>query len=75
MNVGQNNKNRIENGLNACARGYKKLKLHPPLLYSCHSFGHLYKLVLGHLNNECEKSYQKLSFVFAHDIKTLEGYT
>ena len=64
----------MENGLNACARGYKRLKLHPTLIYSCHSFGRLYKLVLGHLNNEYEKSYKKLAFVFAHDIKTFEGY-
>ena len=63
----------MENGLNACARGYKRLKLHPTLIYSCHSFGRLYKLVLGHLSND-EKSYEKFAFVFAHDIKTFKGY-
>ena len=29
-------------------KGYKRLKLHHTLIYSCHSFGHLYKLVLRH---------------------------
>ena len=29
-----------------------RLKIHPTLIYSCHSFGRLYKLVLGHLNNQ-----------------------
>ena len=43
----------MENGLNACARGYKRLKVHPTFIYSCHSFGRLYKLVLEHLNNQC----------------------
>ena len=61
----------MENGLNACARGYKRLKVHLTYIYSCHSFGRLYTLVLGH---GYEKSYQKLAFVFAHDIKTFEGY-
>ena len=60
--------------INAYARGYKRLKLHPTLIYSYHSYGRLYKLVLGHLNNEYEKSYQKRAFMFAHDIKTFEGY-
>ena len=63
---------RMENGLNACARGYKRLKVHPTFIYSCHSFWRLYKLVLGHAY---EKSYQNLALVFAHDIKTFEGYT
>ena len=31
--------------------GYKRLKVHPTFIYSCHSFGRLYKLVIGHLNN------------------------
>ena len=39
---------RMENGLNACARGYKRLKVHSTFIYSCHSFVRLYKLVLGH---------------------------
>ena len=56
---------------NACARGYKRLKVHPTFIYSCHSFGRLHKLVLAHAY---EKSYQKLAFVFAHDVKTFEGY-
>ena len=30
---------RMIKGLNACARGYKRLKLHPTLIYSCHFFG------------------------------------
>ena len=34
----------------------------------------LFCLLLGHLNNEYEKSYKKLAFVFAYDIKTFEGY-
>ena len=45
---------------------YKGLELHPTLMYSCHSFGRLYKLVLGHVNNEYEKSYKK-------DIKNLRS--
>ena len=50
MNVGQIQKKiRIENGLNACARGYKRLKIQHTFIYSCHSFGRLYKLVLGHV--------------------------
>ena len=36
----------------ACASGYKRLKAHPAFVYSCHSFGCLYKLVIGHLNNQ-----------------------
>ena len=61
----------MENGLNACTRGHKRLKVHPTFIYSCYSFGRLYKLVLGHAY---QKPYQKLTFVLAHDIKTFKGY-
>ena len=32
-----------ENGRKACASGYKRLKVHPAFVYSCHFFGRLHK--------------------------------
>ena len=55
----------MENGLNACARGHKRLKSQPILIYSCHSFGCLYKLT-NHIKN--------LHLCLPNDIKTFESY-
>ena len=52
-----------------------RLKIHPTLIYSYHSFGRLYKLVLGHLNNQWVWEVISKTCVRVWPcIKTFEGF-